>query len=100
MQYMQKRPIDTKKHSGPFSEAMPQTLQTLPLGSMRHHLLSLGGLLVLAQHGSLLLLSTLHLPLTSSLRLVPLGVHLLLQAELTGLLSLSSVNLHSVLTGV
>lgn len=92
MRHMQKRPIDIEKQPGSFIEPLPHLLQTLPSGSMRLHSLGLG-LLDISEHGGLLCLDSLHLPLTSSLGLVPLCVHLFLQVCLTCLLGLSSVNL-------
>jgi len=66
------------------------TLQILPMRKMRH-LLSLS-LFHFAKHGSLLGLGSLNLAFTSSLGLVSLEVHLLLQVGFTGLLSLGSVD--------
>lgn len=67
------------------------TLQILPMRKMRR-LLGLS-LFSIAQQGSLLGLDSLNLALTSSLGLVSLEVHLLLQVGLTSLLGLGSVNL-------
>lgn len=51
------------------------------------------GLLSIAKHSSLLGNRSLLLPLTGSLLVCTLGIHLLLQCTVTGLLSLCSVDL-------
>jgi hypothetical protein len=89
MQYMPESPV-TLKIDGPYFR---RTAVTTPDTTPNMLPLLCLSLLSVTEHGSPLGNDSLLLPLTGSLLVCTLGIHLLLQGTVTGLLSLRSVDL-------